>query len=187
MQARLPGGRVVLVAESFSGPLAILVAVQCTRVVGVVLSTTFLEPPLSGLLALLPKLLPTWAWNQPPPEFLVRALLAGGDPALAAALRQVMLEVSGKVVAERVTAVLRVNVTAEFKKLRCPVLCLQAGRDRLVGARNSARMRAVKPDAEFAQIDGPHLLLQARPREVWLHVSPFLERIARSVPLQCDP
>ena len=180
VQARLPDGDVVLVAESFSGPLAILVAAECVRVVGVVLSTTFIEPPLSGPLSIVPKVLPGWVWNQPPPEFLLRVFLAGGDPALAAALRRAMLGVRGKVIEARVASVLRVNVTAEFQRLDCPLLCLHASRDRLVSARSAARMRAVKPDADFVQLDAPHLLLQARPQEAWLHVSPFLERVGRA-------
>jgi pimeloyl-[acyl-carrier protein] methyl ester esterase len=178
VHANLPEGRVVLLGESFSGPLAILVAAQCVRVVGLVLSTTFLVQPLSGLLSIVPKLLPGCAWSQPPPEFLLRAFLTGGDPVLATALRRAMLGVSGKVVAERIASVLTVNVTAEFQGLGCPVLCLQAGRDRLLSAASVARMRTVKPDAEYATIDGPHLLLQARPQEAWSQLSPFLERVA---------
>lgn len=178
VHANLPEGRVVLLAESFSGPLAVLVAARCARVVGVVLSTTFLEPPLSGVLSIVAKSLPGLAWKRPPPELLLRAFLTGGDSALASAVRQAMRRVSGDVVAERVAAVSGVNVSDEFRGLGCPVLCLHAGRDRLVSARSIARMRALKPDATFVQIDAPHLLLQARPQEAWAHVSAFLERFA---------
>jgi pimeloyl-[acyl-carrier protein] methyl ester esterase len=147
-----------------------------------VLSTSFIEPPLSWPLSIFPRLLPARIWSRPPPEFLLRSVLTGGDAALAAALRRAMLGLSGKIVAERVASVLQVNVTAEFQRLACPVLCLQASRDRLVGARTTARMRALKPDAEFAQIDAPHLLLQACPQEAWSHLSPFLDRVAACTP-----
>ena len=178
VQASLPDDDVVLVAESFSGPLAILLAARSVRVVGVVLSTTFIEPPLSGPLSAVSRLVPSRVWGRPPPEFLLGVCLSGGDSVLAATVRRAMLSVRGEVIAERIASVSRVNVAREFQQLSCPVLCLNAGRDRLVGARSAERMRAVRPDVAFALVEAPHLLLQARPREAWAHVAPFLGRVA---------
>jgi pimeloyl-ACP methyl ester carboxylesterase len=186
LHSQLPEEPVVLVAESFSVPLAILVAGQRshaasgTRVLGLVLSTAFVQQPLPGLVAAAIRYLPSSAWERPPPELVLRTFLTGGDARLAAALRQVMLGVSGKVIAERLAVASAVDVSAEFRELHCPVSCLHAGRDRLLDARSCARMRATRPDADYVQIvDAPHLLLQTRPAEVWSHVTPFLERIAQ--------
>jgi pimeloyl-[acyl-carrier protein] methyl ester esterase len=180
VDARLPDGPLVLLAESFSGPLAILVASRCVRVAGLVLSTTFLERPLPGVLAFVSRLVPRRAWMQPPPEVFLRIFLTGGDSALAAAVRRALLGVSGEVTAQRITSVLTVDVTSEFRTLTCPVLCLQARRDRLVSARSVARMRAIRPNSEFAEIDAPHLLLQTCPQEAWTYVSAFLARCSVS-------
>ncbi|HKO93444.1 MAG TPA: alpha/beta hydrolase [Polyangiaceae bacterium] len=171
---RLPCDRVVLVAESFSGPLAILIAEQCERVAGVVLVATFVESPLPRAF----RHCPQFIWRYSPPEFLLRRVLTGGDAELAAAVRRAMLTVNHSVVAARVAAALQVNIARELQKVTCPLLYLQAGQDRLVRARSGARLRAVKPDAQFVRIDGPHLLLQARPDEAWIHVSQFVNRVA---------
>jgi pimeloyl-ACP methyl ester carboxylesterase len=171
---RLPRDRLVLVAESFSGPLAILVAEQCDRVAGAVLVATFVKSPLPRAIGHCPQ----FVWRHPPPEFLLRAVLTGGDAELAAAVRRAILGVSRDVVAARIAAVLRVDVARELQKLSCPVLYLQAARDRLVSARSGALIRKLKPDAQFVQIDGPHLLLQACADEAWIHVLQFLNRIA---------
>jgi len=74
--------------------------------------------------------------------------------------------------------VLRVDVSAELRDLSCPVLCLRGRADRLVSARSASRIRALKPDAEVGDIDGPHLLLQAKPVEAWSFLAPFMARIA---------
>jgi pimeloyl-[acyl-carrier protein] methyl ester esterase len=170
----LPRERLVLVAESFSGPLAILVAEKCERVAGVVLVATFVESPLPRAL----RHCPQFVWSYAPPAFLLRAVLTGGDAALAEAVRRAMLGVNRAVVAARVAAALHVDVSRELQKVACPVLYLRAGRDRLVSARCGARIRELKPDTHFARIDGPHLLLQARPDEAWAHVRQFVDRIA---------
>lgn len=171
---RLPWESFVLVAESFSGPLAILVAEQCDRVAGVVLVATFVKHPLPRAIRHCLQLL----CRQPPPEFALRAVLTGGDAELAAAVRRAMLSVNRDVVAARIAAALQVDVARELRALPCPVLYLQAGRDRLVSARSGALIREVKPDVQLVRIDGPHLLLQACPHEAWVHVMQFSDRVA---------
>ena len=69
----------VLVAESFSGPLSLLIADICSRVIGIVLCVTFVEPPAPAIVAVIPALV----WRITPPLPLIRALLTGGDHALA--------------------------------------------------------------------------------------------------------
>src|SRR5688500_16166404 len=76
---RITADRVVLVAESFSGPLALLVADRCARVVAVVLCASFVEPPLPRVLARLPELV----WRRPPPAAVLGMFLTGGDRPLA--------------------------------------------------------------------------------------------------------
>jgi pimeloyl-ACP methyl ester carboxylesterase len=170
---RLPSNRFVLVAESFSGPLAVLVAEQCGSVGGVVLVATFVESPLPSVIRHCPQFL----WRHSPPEFLLRAVLTGGDARLAAAVRRATLRVNRRVLAARITAALQVDVARELQKVACPVLYLQAGRDRLVSPRSAARIRTLRPDTQFARIDAPHLLLQTCPDEAWVHVKQFADRV----------
>ena len=171
---RLPEQNVVLLGESFSGPLAVLVAKRSARVRGLVLSTTFVESPLPRAFALCPDVV----LSRPPPTFLLKALMTGGDARLAAAVSGAIRCVPPGTLAGRIAAVLRVDVTSELRELSCPVLCLHARRDRLVRLACARRIQALRPSARVVYVDAPHLLLQARPIEAWSYVAPFLEHIA---------
>jgi pimeloyl-ACP methyl ester carboxylesterase len=172
VRSRLPAGPIALIAESFSGPLALLVADRCPRVVALVLCASFVEPPLPGVFAYLPEMF----WRRAPPVAVLSMFLTGGDRALAQAVRVAMAGLGGDVVASRIAAALRVDVKAELERLSRPLLCLQAQQDRVVPARSSAKLRTLKPSAQFESIAAPHLLLQTCPEEAWRHIQPFLER-----------
>jgi pimeloyl-ACP methyl ester carboxylesterase len=171
VRTALPAGPVTLIAESFSGPLAILVADQCPNVSAIVLCASFVEPPLPAICACIP----TFCWRFPPPRLALRALLTGGDRTLARAVRNATRQVSSDILAARIAAVLRVNVVAELQRYSRPLLYLRARRDRLVRPHVASRIRQLAPHAQFADIDSPHLLLQSRPAEAWAHIKPFLE------------
>jgi pimeloyl-ACP methyl ester carboxylesterase len=170
---RLPPERVALIAESFSGPLALLVANRCSRVTGVVLCASFIESPL----AIPVPRLPAFLWNRPPPLALLRLLLTGGDRALAESMQRAIASVPGRVIAHRISSVLRVSARDELKAFAGPLLCLRATRDRIVRSNTAAKIRALKPHAELADVDAPHLLLQSNPSAAWAIIEPFLERI----------
>lgn len=169
---RLPLDPVVLIAESFSGPLALLVADRCPRVLGVVLSASFVERPLPGFLAHVP----AFVWGQSPPTALLSVLLTGGDRILAEEIRRTMATVTGDVLASRAAVALNVDVRAELERYSRPLLHLRATRDRIIRARSAARVRALKPSALIISIEAPHMLLQCRPTEAWSHIKSFIER-----------
>ncbi len=168
---QLPPDPVVLIGESFSGPLALLVADQCPRVVGVVLSASFVERPLPGFLAHVP----AFVWGQSPPTALLSAVLTGGDRILAEEIRRTVATVSGAVLASRAAAALSVDVRVELERYSRPLLYLRATRDRLIRARSAERVRALKPSAIVIPIEAPHMLLQCRPIEAWSHIKQFVE------------
>lgn len=172
VRARLPAEDVVLVGESFSGPLAIAVAAQSERVKALVLSTTFVAPPVPRAFARCPG----FVWSRPPPLFMLKSMLTGGDVALAIAMRQALESLPSGIVAARAAAVFGVDVSSELRALHCPVLYLRARQDRLVRRGSAARVCALKPSTEMIELDAPHLLLQAQPAEAWTCVLRFLER-----------
>jgi pimeloyl-ACP methyl ester carboxylesterase len=172
--AELPDAPVALIAESFSGPLAVLVANRSPRIAGVVLCASFVRSPLPGALARLSRPL----WRRAPPAFAIRFLMTGGDAALAQAVRNALASVDRAVVAARIRAALTVDVRAELQRLSQPLLWLRATRDRLIhGGLASAAVRALGPSAELLDLDAPHLLLQSKPAEAWRRIQPFLERL----------
>jgi pimeloyl-ACP methyl ester carboxylesterase len=163
---------VALIAESFSGPLALMIAARCPRVAAVVLCASFIESPLT-----IPfRRPPAFLWNRPPPLALLQLLLTGGSRALAESVQRAIASVPANVIAHRVASVLHVNVRNELESLSRPLLCLRATRDRIVRARSIERIRALKPHAEFADVEGPHLLLQSNPIAAWRLIGPFLKR-----------
>ena len=168
---RLPAGPVALIAESFSGPLALLVADRCPGVTAIILCASFIEPPMRPLV-----IPPAFLWRRPPPLALVRLLLTGGNRALAESVQRAIATVPPNVIAQRIVNVLQVSVREELEAFSRPLLCLRATRDRLVPPRCTDLIRAVKPDAEFADVEGPHLLLQSNPSSAWSFIEPFLNR-----------
>ena len=171
---QLPAEPFALIAESFAGPLALLVADRCPRVTAVVLCASFVEAPLPRFLARLPD----FFWNHPPPRPFVSFFLTGGNQALSDAVRDAVASVPSRVIAHRVAAALSVDVTAELERFARPLLLLTAKLDRVVPARCAQRVRAMKPSARIVEVVASHLVLQSRPADAWGHIAPFLERAA---------
>lgn len=172
VQGILPPGPLVVLGESFSGPLALRLAGR-VPLAAVILCASFIRPPLAlwaaaEALSLLMRVAP--------PVSVVRTLLAGGDMALARDLVSAVGEVDREVLASRVRMVLRVNLIAELAACSVPIQYLRAARDRVVGPRQAALVRKARPDADVAIIDGPHLLLQALAKECWTHINAFSAR-----------
>lgn len=143
----LPGGPVTLVAESFSGPIAIRLAAR-GGVDRLVLVSTFARSPLPWL--------PPWLVRFRPPAWAMAPVLLGwGAPSeLVSDLKAAVREIPTPVLLERVREVLRVDVRRELASLRIPTLALRGRQDWLV-----------RPQFPATVLDGPHLLLQRRPAE----------------------
>jgi pimeloyl-[acyl-carrier protein] methyl ester esterase len=70
-----------------------------------------------------------------------------------------------------------VDVRDAFSRLALPSLYLRATRDRVIAARFGDEYRALAANGRVAEIDGPHMLLQARPREAAAHILRFLPEL----------
>lgn len=161
----MPDGDLVLLAESFSTPLAMWLArLLGPRVRALVLVAGFCTAPHPSGLGWLP-LRPLF--SLPPPTFFLRRFLTGENPpsglpdGLASALRQT----GGAVLAERLRVVLALREQDCPPPGETPVLLLQAGQDRLIPWEAQSGLERHFPEAMVEWIDGPHLLLQSRPRE----------------------
>ncbi len=172
VEAQIGQRTATVIAESFSGPVALRVAARRrTALAKVVLIASFAAPPRSWPLALA-RLLPLAAL--PPPRVLIAATMlnGSGDPALLAELMAVVRSIPPAVMASR----LRLLAGLGSADLRCdvPVLALQALRDRIVPARSMDALRAACPQLAERSVDGPHLLLQAQPRSCLELIWPFI-------------
>ncbi len=164
-------GPFALVAESFSGPLAMRLAAAPPRGLRcVVLVSTFARSPRPRLLA---HAVRPCFFDRPPSPLIVRRLLLSPDADLeqVAAVRDAIRATSPQVLAARLRAVLRVDVRQMLADAVVPGLVLHGTRDRLVPRPPEAPARW-----ETRPLDAPHLLLQTIPEVAAEHVTRFLGR-----------
>jgi pimeloyl-ACP methyl ester carboxylesterase len=176
VRARLPSDRAfVLLGESFGGPIAIrLAASPPPGLTGLILCGTFAKNPYPLLgwagpfTFLVPlKSLPRW----------VRAPLMWGtkDPVrVPVQAERAIAGVSDAVVRRRIAEILRVDVGALLSRIAVPTLILYACQDRVISRAATRWLAERLPRARQVGIDGPHLLLQARPGECAGAVAQFM-------------
>ncbi|MGO9995773.1 MAG: alpha/beta fold hydrolase [Steroidobacteraceae bacterium] len=181
VRAALPSGRpFILLGESFAGPIAIRIAASPpVGLMGVILCGTFAKNPYpllgwaSPLAFLVPiKSLPRW----------LRAPLMWGSKNASRApahAERAIAGVAATVVRRRIAALLTVDTSESLRKITVPALILYARNDRVVPYAATRWLSAHISGAEVEPIEGPHLLLQARPRECAAAVMPFIRKIWR--------
>ncbi|KQV60655.1 hypothetical protein ASC95_04235 [Pelomonas sp. Root1217] len=165
-QAALPtDGSLVLLGESFSGPVAIrLASALGSRLQALILCCTFARNPrpglswLSGLMGGLPS--PAAV----PAAVSSRVMLGTQAPTESRMLlAQALLELPATVLRARLKAVMKVNVIQQLKQIRAPVLYLQARQDHIVPRDVAAALQQAVPSLQVVSLEGPHGLLQAAP------------------------
>jgi pimeloyl-[acyl-carrier protein] methyl ester esterase len=171
----------VIVAESFSTPLAIQFAAQNPpNLKGLILAAGFATSPVRGpLQALTPFVAP--ALGRLPISGIaarIGAPRAAGYEPLMARVRAATAAIQPKVLMDRIQSVVACNALAQIGQISVPVLCLQSRRDRVVHAVCVEEMRRAKPDMDVMVLDGPHLLLQAMPRQTAEIVADFVRRLS---------
>ena len=165
----------VLIGESFSGPVAIaLAASKPPGLIGLVLCCTFARNPrpLLAPLKSLVNVLPMWSSLTP----LIAPFLLGlaVPAALRQALRAALDKVPPALLRLRLKEVMAVDYTERARMIAVPVLYLQATRDRIVPPSASRTLAALCPDWRLVAIPGPHLLLQASPKDAAATVHDFV-------------
>jgi len=161
-----PAAPFVLLGESFSGPIALSIAANPPpNLVGIVLSTTFAKSPVPLLspLAAFTRIAPVRALPLP----LLSWLLLGRwtTPQLEASLQSALLAVSPAVLRFRAAEAMRADVSASLGAVATPVLYLRAIHDRLLSAATGRHILSAIPQCTATDIVGPHLLLQAVPKD----------------------
>ena len=161
VRAQLPDKPFILLGESFSGPIAIELAVQeKERMAGLVLAATFAKAPkprfLTPLISLYHSALA--------PAWLSRALLLSGfgDNVLSRKLQTVLTSLPDAVVRKRLREVMAVDKTEFLHQIECPTLYLSGKKDRLIGAKPAELIQNKVPNCQAQTLDAPHMLLATR-------------------------
>jgi pimeloyl-[acyl-carrier protein] methyl ester esterase len=167
-----------LLGESFSGPVAVaLAAERPAHLRGLILCASFLTCP-NPLLRVLRALAPL-ATPKLLPAFIAHRALLGPfvTPELRDMHRRALAHVSSATLTARLRAMADVDVRAELRRVELPSRYLRGSRDRVVGARFGEEFLAASRNGQIIEMDAPHFLLQARPREAAAAIVRFLEEL----------
>lgn len=164
-EAMSGGERWLVLAESFSGPVAarLILDRPGLEIGGLIFCASFLTPPRRRLLALIRHAPLQALFGKSHPDWLVRALCLGSDAdqQIIDRFHHALSQTGPKLLAARMRMLSALPAFGE--KLAIPSLYLRPRRDRLV---TRASMRDVARrcrQLETAEIDGPHFILQTRP------------------------
>ncbi len=175
---KLPEENFVLLAESFSGPLAALIASRMPdRILGVIFVATFLTSP--GRIRLrFASQLPLKAFLEfPILQRICRWLLFGknADQELFKEFLSTVNEVPEELLIKRLKAMLSIPIFD--RKLNIPAIYLRANRDKLVPATKGEEFHDVFRQVEIVDILGPHFLLQVNPDQCRDRIIGFIESL----------
>lgn len=174
-EAALPSGEpFVLVGESFSGPIAISIASrQPPGLVALILVCTFSRSPLPVPRSLTGPF--SWFPVGAVPFSLATRFAFGNfwSPALGAQLQAAASRVASKAWRARIRSLLEVDVSHLASRIQVPVLYLRATRDRLVSKAALQALSCQLPSLKTEEVEGPHFLLQAKPKECAASVRAF--------------
>ena len=167
---------IVLIGESFGGPLSVLLASRINSVIALILVGSFLTCPAprwtKGLSSSMLKVLPM-------SSIFPRMALAGFSRKhdFDQLLKKVLKEVSVTGFINRVEAIRKVDVREECSLLEIPLLYLQAKDDFIVPSRCGKEVIKVARQATLERITGAHMLLETNPKECWNSINTFIQNL----------
>jgi pimeloyl-ACP methyl ester carboxylesterase len=166
VREKSPNSPFVLLAESFSTPLALNYAsTNPLNLRALILCAGFASSPLQTWRRHLASSLAPLVFRIPLQTFAVKRWLLGPDapPSLVSALRRAVSQVNPGVLSARLRAILNRDARGALSKVTVPILYLRSNQDALIPAQCLEELRQLKPQMQVARIDGPHLLLQRQP------------------------
>jgi len=156
----------VLLAESFSGPIGYLLAKRnLANMKGVIFVATFLQSP-KKLLVNLGELLPlSLLLALPIPKFIIKQFFLGknANNYIITLFKKTLKNISSEVLSFRIKEISKLCLNLE--KIRIKSYYIQALNDKLVSSNNLASFTTISDILKTIKINGPHFILQAKPKE----------------------
>ncbi|HEX2511885.1 MAG TPA: alpha/beta fold hydrolase [Xanthobacteraceae bacterium] len=174
-----------MVAESFSGPVAIrLAAAKPPGLKSLVLVNTFIRPSFRWIPVGAKGIIGSYLFRVAPPVWLVRHFGLGSNASeeSISEVRAALTEVKPRVLACRAREALSADFESDFMRVTVPMLYLRGTKDRLLAPGVASALQKRRPDLEVASLDAPHFALQRRPAEAAAVISQFLLRSAEDQP-----
>lgn len=166
VSTKLPERDFILLAESFSGPIAANLSRQNNpHLKSVIFVASFLSAPSSWKLAVVRCLPIKFLFKMPGAKFFQKAFCLGWDiePDLLKLFEFSLAEVSQATLAARLKTLSKLMYLPFVSTL--PVVYIQATKDKLVPTLVLQDFVSAYPRMKVIKIQGPHFLLQARAEE----------------------
>lgn len=173
---RLPPGRIVLLAESFSGPVALTLLQALDKAVEtVIFCASFAEPPRPFLLRLAPLVAHSGLLLRSMPDFLLQRFCLGPDSTIEqlTLVKETLAAVPPEVLARRLELIAD---SQPFLQTRFEIPCyfFRATDDRLVPAKSVNWFKSHFEPFRLEHLAAPHFLLQTKPQECAQLISKIL-------------
>jgi pimeloyl-ACP methyl ester carboxylesterase len=152
--------RFVLVAESFSTPLAVWhAATNPPNLAAVVICAGFIASPVHGWSGTMKALAKPWLFRLKPPRTIVEHFLLGQNAPsdLLLKLRHALQRVSPDVLSGRVQEVLDCDARDDLRRTTVPLLYLEAVYDTLLSSSCKKEFSHFRPDTLFGSVPAPQL------------------------------
>ncbi len=153
----------VVVAESFSGPVALRLATRGNPpLAAIVLIASYVTTPIAAGLRWLLEIGAGMVASVPLPRRRLARFIAGNDPTLCAAVVDAAASLPSRVLAARLRELATVDARADLAACPVPITYIAGEHDRLVTARCVAEF-AAHPNTRIVTLPAPHLVLQTVP------------------------
>jgi pimeloyl-ACP methyl ester carboxylesterase len=165
----------VLLGESFSGPIAARLSAQLGQKVALLV---LCNPVVEMSVQVPERILAPIVTSVRMPAWCASMVLSGGDVSVARAALGEVRSLPNGILAQRLSAVFSATEGALASHLSPPLLTILGTSDRLVSLSRSRAFFSRVPQSTVVEIEGPHLIVQTRPAEVWAAISEEFETAA---------
>jgi pimeloyl-ACP methyl ester carboxylesterase len=176
--ALVPEENAVLVAESFSGPVALaLMSRYPERILCSVLCATFAVSPFRLLTRMSRFVTSVFFGPGPTQPMMLRTFCFDkeADSALVSKAVSVIRSVPASVIKSRLKVLSDVDMRLVLSRIKVPVLYLLAVDDKIVAPSLSQQLVQGLPNVRLHKVKGPHMLLQSRPEDCAEIIRSFIE------------
>jgi pimeloyl-ACP methyl ester carboxylesterase len=163
ISAQCPQEPYVMIAESFSGPLAIeFVSAKPLNLKALILCGSFVKNPLGLIGRVAFYLSQYFLCKFKLPISTLRNFLLEKETPLEEVqkISEVIHSVDPVCLKSRMKHVLYNDVSEKFRTLEIPLLYVRGSKDRMVRKANSLGMQKINPALEITEVASPHFILQ---------------------------
>jgi pimeloyl-[acyl-carrier protein] methyl ester esterase len=177
---RLPTRPFIILGESFSGPIALEIAVrEPGRTAGLIMAATFASHPLPTAVTSLT----SWMDLSLVPQMIIESFMLGpyGTPELKSHFFRAINAMPSDTLRARTEQTLSVDKRHLLAMVGCPTLSLTGRHDRLIPTNCGHEIEAGIAGCLSHAIEGPHMFLETHPRLSAAAIDTFCREVEAAV------